>query len=311
MSSRRWPTLAAAVASGALGLTLLVAPPGSGASAPDVWGPAHRFERDPIGASMAQDRRGVTTVVWGSQRGWPEPVKAAQRTPAGRWRAPVTLGVGYSPVVTADGAGNLLAAWTRDEAGRSTGVWAARKPVGQPWSSPVRLSDDVAVPGDPDSPDVLGAQNLDVALRADGSALVVWEWGSWDRDVIWRVQAAYRPPGQAWLPAQTLTATRDAHDARASLGPRGRAWVAYAQDAQRGPNRIIVRSRAPRGAWSAPTRLGGGSMGDLSATGRGDVVVVLCEAGAVKSVVKPAGRRWRPAVTATPRGCTCGAGRWP
>lgn len=300
---RRRCTLAAAASALLLvGLTGPPAAPAGTAAAPDAWGPVHRFERNVWGSSLTQDTRGVTTVVWGSQRGWPEPVKAARRTPAGRWLAPVRLGIGYSPVVTSDGAGNLLAAWLRDVPDRTTGVWAAYKRVGRAWSRPVHLSTDLDAPGYPDGGDIYGARDLDVALRADGSAVVAWEWGSWDRNVTFRVQAAHRPPGDAWRPARTLTRGRAASEVRTALGPRGRAWVAYVQAARHGAARVTLRSRGARGAWSPPVRPARGSLGDVATTRRGGVWVVVREAGVVKSVSRPPGRRWQAPVTVTPSG---------
>lgn len=274
--------------------------------AKDTWGLVHRFEQDPQGQSMVVDSRGVTTVVWGSQQRWPEPVKVAQRTAAGHWRAPVSLGTGYWPVVAADPAGNLVVAYCRDRKNLTTGVWAVRKRVGRPWTRPVHLSRDVAAPGYPDGGSVFGAWNLDVAARPGGAAIVTWTWGNWEREVPFRVQAAYRPSGGPWAPMDPLTpavvrAGVQAGDAHVALAPDGTAWVAYRREPASGPTRILVRSHPVAGEWRPATRVGTGGVGDLKVTARGDVVVVFARGGRVRVTVRPAATAaWKTPVAVTP-----------
>ncbi|MBE7325732.1 hypothetical protein IEQ44_13850 [Nocardioides sp. Y6] len=299
-----WLALASGLASGLA--SVLVGIPTAGAetsgAAAARWGPTHRFEQNTLGESFVQDGRGVTTVVWGSQAGWPKPVKAQQQTAQGRWRDPVELGEGHSPVVAADSAGNLVAAWIRDEQGRTASVWSARKPYGRAWSAPVRLSSDREVTGYPDGVSNYGAVDLQVAVRDGGAALVAWRWGSLEREVPFRVQAAFRPPRRAWQPARTLSrGAQDVRQVRADLGPAG-VWVAWSQEQRRGPERVLVRDRRRGGTWSAATRVGTGDLGALALTAPGEVVVVFRQAGTVRSVVKPRGRRWRTPVDVTAPG---------
>lgn len=311
-------TWAALLTGSSLALTMVVAVPAptSSSSAPtrpsaassapvpqETWGPPHRFESNPVGQSLAVDGRGATTVVWGSQLAWPEPVKAARRTAGGRWREPITLGVGHSPVITADAAGNLLAAWCRDRPGRTTGVWAAWRPAGGRWTPPVGLSQDVAAPGYPDGEGLYGARNLDAALGPDGTAAVTWEWGGWERDVPFRVQAVVRPAGGTWGEVDSWAPAAGSGDARVAVAGDGAAWLAYEQSTASGPLRVHVRSRDAGGDWGRPKRVDAGSLGDLTVTDRGDVVVVVKDGGRVQAVVRSAtARGWTAPVAATPPG---------
>lgn len=280
-----------------------------GAAAAEVWGPVHRFEASSAGQSMVVDGRGLTTVVWGSQRGWPEPVKAAQRTAAGRWLDPATLGVGYSPVVAADADGNLTAAWMRDRTGVTTGVWAARKPVGKPWTRPVHISTDRPAAGYPSGEGVYGAQHLDIAVQPGGAALVAWQWGSQDRDVAFRIQAAYRPARGGWDAAQRLTPAADATDAHVAVAPKGAFWVAYQRTPAQGPTAIKVRARSAAGTWSPAARVAKGTLGDLGVDRGGDVTVALSRGGRAWAAVRTAGL-WQAPVAVTPTDAKVGFGEW-
>ena len=149
-----------------------VSPPGAAAAEPappavteDTWGVTQAFERNPWGASLVVDYRGVTTLVWGSVKTWPYSIKAATRTAAGVWKDPVTIGRGTHPVIAADAEGTLTVAWVRDRNDLTTGVWAARKRVGKAWGDPVNLSVDKAAPGYPNGGDVRGASDVGLAVH--------------------------------------------------------------------------------------------------------------------------------------------------
>lgn len=300
MSVRSWAVLVAAAAL-ALSAQPAQSAPVALSRGTDTWGPVHRFERDPFGESVAVGPGDLTTVAWGSQLRWPEPVKVQQRTATGRWLAPVTLGVGYNPVVASDGAGNLTVAWSRDRRGFTTGVWVARKPVGQPWTRPVHVSEDRAAPAYPDGGSTYGATGLDVAMSR-GAAVVTWLWGNWEREIPFRVQAAYRPAHGQWGTAQALTAPpARADEPRAALGRDGTAWVAYDLTPATGPTRVEVRSRPASGGWGPAERLARGTLGDVGVTGRGDVSVVFRGRGRVRVAERPAAGAWRAPYAVTPR----------
>jgi hypothetical protein len=306
MSVHRWLLLATA---STLVVTAQAAGPAStGAVARDVlaatdtWGPVHSFERSPLGESMVVNARGVTTMVWGSQKGWPEPVKATQRTPDGRWRAPVRLGIGYQPVVAADAAGNLVAAWSRDRQGFTTGVWASRKPVGKPWTTAVHLSRDKVAPAYPDGGSVYGAANLDITMGHGGSTLVTWEWGNWERELPFHIQAVYRPARGTWGSVVTLTPRAEGSNAHAAFARNGTTWVAYERVPASGQARINVRSRSTAGVWSPATRVGTGSLGEVSVDRHGDVRVVYASGRRIRIAVRPAARGgWQASFPVTPK----------
>lgn len=308
MSVRSCAVLVSASALVVTGQVLVSAPaaataaPATSAAAGDVWGPIHAFEQSPVGQSVAVDGHNVTTAVWGSQKGWPEPVKVARRTAAGRWSAPVRLGIGYDPVVGVDAAGNLTVAWSRDRQGFTTGVWASRKPVGQPWTRPVRLSADVAVAGYPDGETRYGATDLDVAVHPGGATLVTWQWGSAERHVPFRIQAAYRPVRGPWGPVHALTPAAGAHSPHAAFAPDGTGWVAWERTPASGPTAVKVRSRSTDGVWRPTVRIGSGALGDVAA-GRHGVTVVLGSRGRVRVADRPASTGvWSTPVPVTPAG---------
>lgn len=306
MSVRSWALLVTASALAVSGQALVpssapAVPATTAVSATDTWGPVHRFERNPLGQSLVVDARGVTTVVWGSQRGWPEPVKVEQRTAAGRWGDPVTLGEGYHPVVAADADGNLTVAWLRDRKDFTTGVWAARKPVGKPWTQPVHLSEDVAAPGYPDGDSFYGAGGLDIAVHPGGAALVTWSWGSSERDVPFRIQAVYRPSEGPWGSLESLTPAAGAINAQIAFARSGIAWVAYELPQTTGPSQVKVRSRSTAGLWSPASWVGNGSVGEVRVIGRGDVTVVFRGHGQVRVAMRPAATgAWKAPFPVTP-----------
>ncbi|MCB8955762.1 MAG: hypothetical protein H6529_04705 [Nocardioides sp.] len=269
----------------------------------DTWGPVHRFEGAPRGESVAAGPDGSATVAWGSQRGWPEPVKVARRTPTGRWSPPATLGEGFAPVVAADPLGNLTVAWCRERNGFTTGVWVARKPAGRPWTRPVHVSRDRKAPGYPDGWTSYGAAGLDVAVTAAGAAVVTWEWGGPDRGVPSRIQAVRRAPHGRWGPVETVSSTvgGESTGAQVAVARNGTAWVAYDRSPVTGPTGVVVRSRSAAGTWSPAARVDTGELGDLGVSTRGDVTVVLLHRGRVRVAVLPRGRAWQPPVAVTPR----------
>jgi hypothetical protein len=306
MSIRSWSVTVSALALVAAGQTVALGPVLAAPTRPvlthaDTWGPIHRFEPDPVGQSLVVGSRDVATVVWGSQKSWPEPVKAARRTAAGRWLGPVTLGVGYDPVVATDAAGNLTVAWCRDRKGFTTGVWAARKPVGRPWSRPVHLSQDKVAPAYPDGGSVYGATNLDVAMGHGGAALVTWEWGNWERGVPFRIQAAYRQAQGRWGRMQGLTPHGEATNAHVAFALNGTAWVAFDRNPAAGPDRVVVRSRSTAGTWSPPKRIGVGRLGDLGATRRGELLVVFVGGARIRAALgSVATGAWKAPIAVTP-----------
>ncbi|WP_395692405.1 hypothetical protein [Nocardioides sp.] len=265
-----------------------------------TWGPVHRFERDPRGQSVTVGPHDVVTVAWGSQRGWPERVKVAQRTSDGRWRAPVTLGVGYAPVVASDAGGDLTVTWCRDRAGWTTGVWVARKPAGGPWTRPVHVSTDRAAPGYPDGASTYGATGLDIATSPSGATLVTWRSGSWDREVPFRVDVVYRTGSGAWGRVQTLTnGPGQAIDVHAVVARDGTASVAYTWAPTRGRERVVVRSRAASG-WRPAERVALGAVGAIGVRADGVLFVALLSRGRVLVAHRGAAGTWAPPDAVTP-----------
>lgn len=282
------PTASAAGASSA----------GSSASpAAETWGPVHRFERNVSGRLVA-DARGVTTVVWTSLTTWPHTIKLASRAAQGGWGPARTLGVGSDPVIAADRQGTLTVAWTRERSGHTTGVWAARKPVGRPWSKPTHVSVDRPLSGS-----AYGAADLDVAVSPRGAALVTWVWGRGTAGIPFRIQAAHRAAGGTWGPVVAVTPPADALAPLAAFAPDGRAWVAWDRTPADGPTSVKARSRAPDGTWTATRRVAVGNLGGLGVSKQGKVTIAFRDRVAIRVVIGPrADGSWPPATRLTAPG---------
>jgi hypothetical protein len=116
--------------------------------------------------AIATDPGGTVTVVWPQARNSgggsvSYDQKAATRTPAGAWAAPVTIGTGESgPLLVATGAGGRTTAAWRGLVGGSFVIQTATRAADGAWSA----RDHSAV----------GAIQPAVAVDADDDAIVVW-----------------------------------------------------------------------------------------------------------------------------------------
>jgi hypothetical protein len=263
----------------------------------DTWGPVQKFERNTWGESLVVDAAGVTTVVWSSTKTWPYTIKAAQRTAAGAWKTPVTIGRGTWPVVAADDSGTVTVAWVRDRTDRTTGVWASRKRVGKPWSTPVHLSADKAAPGYPDGGDVRGATDVEIAVHRKGATVVTWVWSNRTPS---KIQAVFRPAGGPWRKAVDLTPAANATNPHAAFAPTGRAWVAFNRTPLDGPTAVKVRYRLLTGTWTPSTWVGRGELGGLGISRYSEVTVAFRSAGAVRTALWSPVAGWQAPTLATP-----------
>lgn len=251
--------------------------------------------RDP---DVAVDRHGTTTVVWGTHW-WNGQIRVARRPAGGAWSDPVTIGRGVSPQVATDAWGNVTVVWSRNRPETTTGVMAARRPVAGTWTEPVRLSEDRPAPGygPQDDEGTFGAHYVDLAVGSGGAALVTWQWGSYDRDVPFRVQAVYRPAGKRWGPSVNLTGPDWSSEPTSAVDDHGNAVVAFGEEAAV----LKARRRVVGRGWTAVTTLArkglsGPESWDLAASGGGAATVVFIRYTSDRSIVyavrRPAGGAW-------------------
>jgi hypothetical protein len=221
---------------------------------------------------VAVDPRGVVTVVW-STHWWDGEVYAVRRAPSGAWGSPVVIGRGAEPQVATDRAGDVIVMWSHHAPQTTTGVQVARRPAGGPWSQPVTLTEDQPAPGYGPRSDEgsFGADHPELAVARNGDAVVTWAWGSYDRDVPMRVQAAYRPAGRQWQAAVDLTPAAWWEDARVAIDPQGDVTVLYGREVQvlKSRRRIVGEGWQPADVLGRPAARSGPAVWSVAAGGDG------------------------------------------
>lgn len=206
------------------------------------------------GTTSVVDLYGNTTVVW-SQHWWRGPIRAVRRPAGGEWGSPVTIAQGgTSPIAAADAQGNVTVVFQTNRHDRTTGVSAVRRLVNGGWQHPVPLSKDVNAPGygPPNSEGTFGAHRLDLAVNPHGDTVVVWQWGSFDRDRPFRIESIYRPRGGTWGPLTRLTKPNWSQNPHVAIGPGGNATAVYGRFSRR---RVVGQG------WRGPVPTPGTSSG--------------------------------------------------
>ena len=268
------------------------------------WSPVTRLAPNPQSAALAVDGRGTVTAVWATSA-WPHRVVVARRPAAGTWGEPRTLGPGSSPVVAADARGRVTVAWLSQRAGYTDGVLAARRPVGGPWPDPVRLTRDRTVPGYPhDGEGPYGAVDVDLAVNARGAVVVAWAWGSDDRDVPWRVQAAVRPAVGPWRAARDVTPASGARFPQVGIAADRTATVLYGRQPFGHPQQLLARRWRVGSGWTTPTVVAREGYAHTVAVDRaGDAVAAFSpDFSGVRAAYRPADGRWRSSERISPAG---------
>lgn len=214
----RWSALAVAAALVVAAPVVLTA--SAAASPPETtWGPVRTLTDYAWDPDVVIDGGGNVTVVWADnvRRG---PIHAVA-FPAGAlgWGDPVVIGRGTDPQVSADADGNLTAMWNTNRRGWTTGVATAFRPAGGDWQTPVRLSQDrKARHYNPFTEDPFGAGPVDLAVAPDGTAVAVWQWGSFARERPLRVQSVHRQGSGGWSDPVDVTEANWSGDPSVAVG---------------------------------------------------------------------------------------------
>ena len=310
----------AALLAGPAVATAALSPPASGTVAPTsvvhtapVLGPVVTLAERGRAPDVAVDARGAVTVVW-STHWWNGEIRAVRRSPSGAWGRTARLGRGIDPQVATDRRGDVTVMWSHNAPETTTGVQVARRPVGGPWSRPTTLTVDRVAPGYAPSSDegTFGADGPELAVSANGDTVVTWSWGSYDRDVPMRVQAAYRPAGHRWQHRVNLTPADWSEDARVAIDGRGNAVVVYGREVlvMQSRRRVVGEGWLPAEVLGRPATRSGPDVWSVATGGNGDAVVVYVRYDHGRSAVfarhLPAGGDWGPQQMISP----ADAGAW-
>jgi PKD repeat protein len=251
---------------------------------------------------VAVDADGDAVAVWASDTDGDESMLAAVRPAGGAWEPPVTLDSGEytvaNPRVAIDPRGDVTAVWTSTSSARAnTFVWAAVRPAGKSWETPVDLSDSGQNAAEPQ-----------VAVDPHGNTTAVWDLfsGTSRGGPSHVVQAATRPAGGSWQTQVDLSAgftSESSAQPEVAVDAQGDATAVW--DLYDGSSYITQAAARPAGgSWQPPVDLatGGHTPTDpqVALDPHGDATAVWdLDDGTsriTQAAARPAGGSWQPAV---------------
>ncbi len=208
---------------------------------------------DAIYPQIAIGPDGTTTAVWEEVIiGTGRIIQAATRPPGGSFGPAVNLSAGgggaFDPRVAFGPDGTTTVVWSRDN-GKNAIIQAATRLAGGSFGPPVNLS---AVDQSAFLPQI--------AFGPDGTATAIWRRSNGTNTII---QAATRPPGGSFGPAEDLSASgQDANAPQIAIGPDGTATAVWQRD--NGTNFIVqARTRPPGGSFGPAVNLSAGGQDTL------------------------------------------------
>ncbi len=244
----------------------------------DGW---HKIEQLTNNANNAQDPDvaldddGNAMAVWTQFEGQRANVYASRYTPAGGWSAPVLIehqdsGSAWRTWIDIDRDGNAIALWLQSDGIRYS-AWSNRHTPNAGWGTAQAIESS-------DAGDVVG---IDMAMDAQGNAVVAWE--EFDRALSGahtNVWANRYFANSGWGVAELL----EIDDAGSATFPQiamdaaGNALVVWSQND--GTRYNIWSRRMPAGGnWSPPALIetedaGNAFIGELAIGGGGDAIAV-------------------------------------
>ena len=200
----------------------------------------------------------------------------------------------YAPKVAVDSAGGAIVVWTRHNGSKDV-AQAAVKPPGEPWGTPVTLSEASQEASEPQ-----------VAMDPTGDAVVVWRQFNGSDYVV---QAAVKPAGEPWSTPATLSeAGQEASEPQVAMDPTGDAVVVWRQF--NGSDYVVQAAVKPAGEpWSTPATLSEAgqeaSQPHVAVDGAGEATTVWRSYNGSDHVIQaseePAGELWsKPARLSEP-----------
>jgi hypothetical protein len=239
---------------------------------------------------IAVDWEGRATVVWKHA----EVIETAFRPFAGSWEAPVPLsgGESFTPQAAMDARGDTTVVWMHFD-GSHYVVESAYRPEGGEWEVPTLVSEPGEEGGNPH-----------VALDAKGDSLVAWRGADEGEEFV---RAAYRPEGEAWSPATSVSSPGEhVQSLRDAVDPAGNAIVAWSGDMGKEGEYGIAHAafKAVEGSWEAPVELsanGGNAFpSDVVFDTSGNAALIWQRwdgtTDLIQATYRPAGEEWEPAV---------------
>lgn len=225
---------------------------------------------------VALDAAGNAVAVWRRPNGANFIIQAAVRPAGGPWQLPAQdlSAAGqdaFLPRIAVDPAGNAVAVWRRSN-GTNSIVQAAARPAGGPWQLP---GQDLSASGQ-------NANNPQVAVDRFGNAVAVWQRPEGGSNVV---QAALRPSGSAWLPAENLSASglpaSDPHVGFDSAGNAVAVWKRSVMQAAVHP---------AGGSWQSPVDLAAANPGqpELAVDPGGNAVAVWYRPDGANDIIQAA-----------------------
>ena len=247
---------------------------------------------------VAVDANGDAVAVWANDEDGDESVLAAVRPAGGAWEPAVTLDSGEytvaNPRVAVDPQGDVTAVWTSTNSKSAhTFVWAAVRPAGGSWQTPVDLSDSSQSAADPQ-----------VAVDPHGNTTAVWDLFAGTSNVV---QAATRPVGGSWQTQVDLSAGfTSSYPAQPEVAVDAQGDATAVWDLYDGSSYITQAAARPAGgSWQAPVVLSSTgshlqSFPEVAVDPNGDATAVwsLDDGGSftVQATVRSVGGSWQTPV---------------
>jgi len=206
------------------------------------WGIAQLIELDTGSAftpQVALDANGGAIAAWGQFDGMRNNIWANRFTPTTGWGSPElieldNLGSAARPQVAVDANGNAVAVWQQND-NFGTNIWANRFTPSAGWGGAQLIELD----------DVGAAFGPQVALDANGRAVVVWEQFDGMRN---NIRANRFTPGGGWGSAELINDAGSATAPQVAADASGNAVAVWAQsDGTR--NNIWTNRFTPSMGW--------------------------------------------------------------
>jgi hypothetical protein len=134
--------------------------------------------------------------------------------------------------------------------------------------------------------------------------VAAWAWGSDDRDVPWRIQAAVRPAAGPWRAAQDVTPASGARSPQVGIAADRTATVLYGRQPFGHPQQLLARRWRVGSGWTTPATVAAeGYAHTVAVDGAGHAVAAFSpDFSSVRAADRPADGRWRRPERISPAG---------
>lgn len=275
---------------------------GSWQEAGSLAGEGRAVSHPCVGASSAGEDIALWAIWSGKRRLL---VQSALQLSGSSWQAPEDLAEVPEILrmsdchVAIDPKGDAVAVWALETVFEFEEVWAAYRPAGGLWQTPVELRGAINPAASPD-----------VAIDPHGDAAAVWIGRSFV------IQGAYKPAGSDWQepqsPTESETLSELGHSAsnpQVAFDAAGDSVAAW--DLATGESEVVQASfRATAGQWQTPVDLSGTSQDayvyGAAMDAQGDALtiwdLVNGAHGIIQSASRPTGGPWQGPVDVSKAG---------